>query len=204
SGDDLFLSTASNGQSLWNFEVRELARRLERVLAALTVDPTRRLSTIDLLDATEHDRLGGWGNQGALTRPLSTSASIPTLFAAQAAFAPEALALTYEGRSMSYRELDEASNRLAHFLAADGVGPGQRVALLLARSAKTVVAMLAVLKTGAAYVPIDPAHPDARIKFMVDDAAPIVAVASADLRPRLDACGLPVVDVDDPRIETGP
>ncbi|OBK94862.1 non-ribosomal peptide synthetase, partial [Mycobacterium sp. 1165178.9] len=204
SGDDLFLSTASNGKSSWNFEVRDLARRLERVLAAMAADPTRRLSTIDLLDATEHDRLGGWGNQGVLTRPLSTSVSIPALFAAQAALAPEALALTYEGRSMSYRELDEASNRLAHLLAADGVGPGRRVALLLERSDKTVVAMLAVLKTGAAYVPIDPAHPDARIKFMVDDAAPIVAVASADLRPRLDGRGLPVIDVDDPRIETYP
>ncbi len=96
------------------------------------------------------------------------------------------------------------ANRLAHLLAADGVGPGQCVALLLERSAKTVVAMLAVLKTGAAYVPIDPAHPDARIKFMVDDAAPIVAVATAGLRARLDGCDLPVIDVDDPRIASYP
>ncbi|WP_156750062.1 non-ribosomal peptide synthetase, partial [Mycobacterium sp. E2479] len=204
SGDDLFLSTASDGRSSWNFEVRDLAKRLERLLAAMTADPTRRLSTIDLLDANEHDWLSNWGNRGILTRPPGTSVSLPTLFAAQADLTPEAIALTYEGSSMSYRELDEASNRLAHLLAADGVRPGQCVALLLARSAKTVVAMLAVLKTGAAYVPIDPAHPDARIKFMVADAEPVAAVATADLRPRLDGYDLHVIDIDDRRIASYP
>ena len=64
------------------------------------------------------------------------------------------------GSSLTYRELDEASNRLAHLLAGRGAGPGERVALLLPRSAEAVVAMVAVLKTGAAYVPIDPARPD--------------------------------------------
>ena len=67
--------------------------------------------------------------------------------------------MTFEGRSMTYREVDEAANRLAHLLAGQGVGPGQCVALLFSRSAEAIVAMLAVLKTGAAYLPIDPAHP---------------------------------------------
>ena len=70
------------------------------------------------------------------------------------------MALSFDGRSMTYRELDEASNRLAHLLTGYGAGPGQCVALLLTRSAQAVVAMLAVLKTGAAYLPIDPMHPD--------------------------------------------
>ena len=65
---------------------------------------------------------------------------------------------------MTYRELDEASNRLAHLLVGQGVGPGERVALLLSRSAEAIVAILAVLKTGAAYVPIDPAVPAARMR----------------------------------------
>ena len=82
---------------------------------------------------------------------------------------------------MTYRELDEAANRLAHLLAGHGVGPGRRVALLLARSAEAVVAMLAVLKTGAAYLPIDPALPAARIGFMLADAAPIAAITTAEL-----------------------
>ena len=82
---------------------------------------------------------------------------------------------------MTYRALDEAANRLAHLLAGHGVGAGQRVALLLPRSAEAIVAMLAVLKTGAAYVPIDPAVPAARIGFMLADAAPIAAITTAEL-----------------------
>ena len=93
--------------------------------------------------------------------PATAAVSIPALFAAQVARAPEAVALSFEGRSWTYRELDEASNRLAHLLVGHGAGPGQCVALLLSRSAQAIVAIVAVLKTGAAYVPIDPALPAA-------------------------------------------
>ena len=82
---------------------------------------------------------------------------------------------------MTYRELDEAANRLAHLLAGRGAGPGQSVALLFSRSAEAIVAILAVLKTGAAYLPIDPALPADRIAFMLADATPIAAVTTADL-----------------------
>ena len=105
---------------------------------------------------------------------------------------------------MTYRELDEAANRLAHLLAGQGAGPGQCVALLLSRSAEAIVAILAVLKTGAAYLPIDPALPAARIGFMVADAAPIAAITTAGLADRLDGCDLVVIDVEDPRIDSSP
>ena len=98
---------------------------------------------------------------------------------------------------MTYRELDEASNRLAHLLTGYGAGPGACVALLFSRSAEAIVAMLAVLKTGAAYLPLDPALPAARIGFMVDDAAPVAAVTTAGMVARLDGCDLNVVDVED-------
>ena len=104
------------------------------------------------------------------------------------------------GRSVTYRELDQASNRLAHLLAADGAGPGACVALLFNRSAEAIAAILGVLKTGAAYLPIDPGVPAERIGFMLADAAPIAAITTADLADRLDGYGLPVIDVDDPRI----
>ena len=150
----------------------------------MTADPTRRLSSVDLLDAGEHARLDGWGNRAVLTQPAPAPVSVPVLFAAQVARTPEAVAMSCGGRSMTYRELDEAANRLAHLLAAQGVGPGQCVALLLERSAEAIVAMLAVLKTGAAYLPIDPGLPAARIGFMVADAAPMAAITTAGLRRR--------------------
>ena len=105
----------------------------------------------------EQARLDGWGNRAVLTQPASTPVSVPVLFAAQVARTPEAVAVTFDGRSLTYRELDEAANRLAHLLAAQGAGPGQCVALLFSRSAEAIMAILAVLKTGAAYLPIDPA-----------------------------------------------
>ena len=107
-------------------------------------------------------------------------------------------------RSWTYRELEEAANRLAHLLAGHGVGPGECVALLFSRSAEAIVAILAVLKTGAAYVPIDPALPAARIEFMLADAAPIAAITTAGLADRLDGYDLLVIDVDDPGIDSHP
>ena len=129
----------------------------------------------------EHARLDEIGNRAVLTQPATAPVSVPVLFAAQVARAPEAVAMSFGGWSWTYRELEEAANRLAHLLAAQGVGPGQCVALLLERSAQAIVAMLAVLKTGAAYLAIDPALPAARIGFMLGDAAPIAAITTAGL-----------------------
>ena len=184
--------------------IEALIQRLQRVLESMVADPGRRLSSVDVLDEAEYARLDGWGNRAVLTEPVATAMSIPVVFAAQVARAPEAVALTFEGRSLSYGELDEASNRLAHLLAGQGAGPGESVALLVPRSVEAIVAILAVLKTGAAYVPMDPAHPDARIGFVLGDAAPVAAVTTADLRPRLDGSDVVVIDVDDPRIDSQP
>ena len=187
--------------------IEALVARLGRVLAAMTTDPERTLSSLDLLDAGEHARLDEIGNRAVLTRPAATTTpgvSVPELFAAQVARTPEARAVTCAGRSMTYRDLDEAANRLAHLLADQGVGPGHCVALLFSRSAEAILAMLAVLKTGAAYLPIDPSLPTPRIDFMLQDAAPIAAITAAGLAGRLDRSDLLVIDVEDPRIPTYP
>nr|MDT0526889.1 AMP-binding protein [Streptomyces sp. DSM 41633] len=106
--------------------------------------------------------------------------------------------------SLSYRGLDAAANRLAHVLVEQGVGPGQRVAVLFARSVESVVAILGVLKTGAAYVPIDPSVPDARIQFVLTDSAPTAVVSTADLTDRLSGTGLTVIDINDPAVAGRP
>ncbi len=184
--------------------IEALVERLRRVVVAIAADPTRRLSSLDLLDEAEHTRLDQLGNRAALTESVSASGSIPVVFAAQVARTPEARAMTFEGRSMTYRELEDAANRLAHLLAGHGAGPGAYVGLLLERSAQAIVAMLAVLKTGAAYLPIDPALPAARIGFMLADAAPIAAITTTALADRLDGCDLAVIDIDDPAVHAQP
>ena len=185
--------------------IEALIERWRRVLVAVTADPTRRLSSMDLLDAGEHARLDGWGNRAVLTQPAPPPVSVPVLFAAQVAQTPEAVAISCGERSWTYRELDEAANRLAHLLAAHGVGPGQCVALLLERSAEAIVAMLAVLKTGAAYLAIDPGLPAARIGFMLEDAAPIgrdhhrrAASAAGRVRPGGHRCRRPRASTPNP------
>ena len=203
-GDQLVLTTAGAGQPFSNFDVSDLAERLQRVLVAMTAEPTRRLSSMDLVDGGERARLDDIGDRAVLTRPAGSAVSIPVLFAAQVASAPDAAAISCGDRSWTYRELDEASNRLAHLLVGLGAGPGRCVALLFSRSAEAIMSILAVLKTGAAYVPIDPALPTPRMEFMLGDAAPVAALSTTGLAERLDGCDLPVIDVEDPRIQTYP
>src|ERR1700744_2663014 len=190
----------------------------------MTVGAGRRLLSIDLLDGGEHDRLDEWGNRAVLSKPVKAPTSIPALFAAQVTRAPGAPALTFEGRLLTYRELDEAANRLAHLLAGHGAGPGQSVALLMPRSADAIVAILAVLKTGAAYLPIDPAppphplavaphprpphapgtHPPPPTSFILNDAPPTAAITTTELRSRLDDFPLPTIDANDPTLDPQP
>ena len=203
-GDQLLFGTEGAGQPFSNVDVSELAGRLQQVLVAMTADPGLRLSSIHVFDANECARLDGWGNRAVLTKPAPLAVSIPELFVGQVSRAPEAAAVTFDGRSMTYRELDEAANRLAHLLTGLGAGPGQCVALLFTRSPEAVIGMLAVLKSGAAYLPIDPAVPAARSEFMLADAAPIAAITTAALADRLHGCDLLVIDVNDPQIQTYP
>ncbi|WP_142760732.1 AMP-binding protein, partial [Mycobacterium sp. MFM001] len=203
-GDQLFLSTQGDGQFFPTSDVRNLAERLGRVLVAMAADPGRVLSSVDVLDEGERAWLDEVGNRAALTRPVSTPVSIPVLFGAQVERVPESVGLRCGGRSWTYRQLDQAANRLAHLLVGYGAGPGQCVALLVSRCAEAVVAMLAVLKTGAAYLAIDPALPAARIEFMLADAAPIAVLAHADLAARLDGHDVVVIDLDDARIGAQP
>ncbi len=203
-GDQLLFGTEGTARPGADVDVSELAGRLLQVLTAMTTDPGRRLSSIRAFDPDEVALLDGWGNRAVLTGPEPPAVSIPELFAVQVTRAPEAVAVTVEGDSLTYRELDERSNRLASALAGRGAGPGQCVALLLSRSAEAIIAILAVLKSGAAYLPIDPAVPASRLEFILDDAAPIAAVTTTGLRSLLDGRDLPAVDVTDPGVDGRP
>ncbi|WP_232001195.1 non-ribosomal peptide synthetase, partial [Mycobacterium sp. 1165178.9] len=183
--------------------VEALIERFRMVLAAMTADPARSLSSVDVVTEAEHARFDRWGNRAVLSRPVR-KASVPAVFAEQMGRTPNAVALVCGQRSWTYRQLDEAGNRLAHLLIDRGVGPGQSVVLLFPRSAEAIIAILAVLKTGAAYLPIDPVLPSARIEFMVGDAAPIAAITTGGLAERLNGFGLTVIDVDDPAVDAQP
>ncbi|MEV7022091.1 amino acid adenylation domain-containing protein [Kitasatospora sp. NPDC093558] len=176
--------------------VEVLVARWVRLLAAVVAAPDRSLSRIDVLTAGERHELLVVRNDTAC--PVPADVTLPSLFEARVRAMPEAEAVVFEGVVLTYRELNRRANCLAHALIARGVGPEQVVALRLPRSAELVVAVLAVLKTGAAYLPVDPDYPAARIAYMLEDARPAVvlddlaAVTPSDERSDRD----PVVAVD--------
>src|SRR6185312_13565195 len=154
-------------------------------------------------DDDERVRLDALGNRSVLGRPTA-GASIPALFGAWVERVPRATAISCGGRSWTYEQVESDANRLAHLLVEKGVRRGQGVGLLLERSPEAVIAILGVLKAGAAYVPLDPAVPAARIGFMVADAGVRVVVTSAGLRSRLGDFGGVVVEIDDPALAACP
>ncbi|MFM0340186.1 non-ribosomal peptide synthetase [Paraburkholderia fungorum] len=152
--------------------------RLLQVLESMAADPTRHLSDIVLLTEAERERMKTWANTGAAV----AEATLPALFEAQASRTPDAAALTFEGHTVSYAELNAQANRLAHHLIGQGIGPEDVVALCLPRSIEMIAALIAVLKAGAAYLPLDPDYPAERLQFMLADAKP-KAVITLDALP---------------------
>ncbi|MCF1593506.1 non-ribosomal peptide synthetase [Streptomyces muensis] len=149
--------------------VQDLAARWVRLLTAVARDPDRPLSRIDVLSADERRLLVGADDRTPVTQAPGT---VPELFHAQVRATPDALAVVADDTTLTYAELNAQANRLAHALTARGVGVEDVVALALPRSSALVVAVLAVLKAGAAYLPLDPQYPARRIALMVEDARP--------------------------------
>src|SRR5438876_3594974 len=121
----------------------------------------------------------------------------PELFRVRAARTPDAPAVIFEGECLSYAELNVRANRLARYLISLGAGPERLVAIALPRSAEMITAVLAVLKAGAAYVPVDPAYPADRVAFMLADTRPVAVLTTVEAGLGLPP-GTPLVAVDDP------
>ncbi|MDJ0382274.1 non-ribosomal peptide synthetase [Streptomyces sp. G-G2] len=175
--------------------IEAMSGRLVRVLSAFAADPGQRIGEIDVLTATERRQVL---DEFARAPEVEPALLLPALFERQAARTPAAPALTEGDRTWSYAELNARANQLAHTLIAAGAGPEQRVAVLLPRSADLVTALLATLKSGAAYVPVDPEYPAERIAYMLRDAAPALVVAAPGTLHAVPA-GVPVLDVTQER-----
>jgi len=148
--------------------VDQLLQHYGVLLDNLLADPDITLSACGLM--SEDD--AAWLRQVSSGENFSTPAStLPGLVTARAALTPDAVAVVYEGCQYSYRDVDEESNRLAHWLIGQGIGTEDRVAVLLDKSPELVITALGILKAGAVYLPVDPAYPDDRLAFILDDAA---------------------------------
>ncbi|HEX8007171.1 MAG TPA: AMP-binding protein, partial [Trebonia sp.] len=173
--------------------VARLRGHLVQLLDGAAANPGLRLSRLPLLTPAEEAEFERWN---ATHADYSADQLVPELIAAQAAATPDATALEFAGATLTYRELEERSSRLAHHLRALGVGPDIRVAVYLERSFDLVVTLVAVLKAGGAYVPLDPSYPPARLAFIVSDAQAPVLVTHGELADRLATPGATVVRID--------
>ncbi len=148
--------------------MRKMVSNLEVLLGAIVEDPDRPLSKLPLLTERErHQVLVDW-NQTETDYPRDKT--VHRLFEEQAEQAPEAVAVEFEGKRLTYGQLNERANRLARYLRKRGVGPEVLVGLCVERSLEMVVGVLGILKAGGAYLPLDPAYPGERLRFMLEDA----------------------------------
>ncbi|MGN6152349.1 MAG: non-ribosomal peptide synthetase, partial [Lysobacteraceae bacterium] len=159
---------------------------LEALLRGMVRDDAQAVDAIDLLGEAERARvLVAWNDT---RRDYALDVCVHERFERHAAEAPDAVAIEFEGTAITYAGLDADANRLAHQLIAQGVRAETRVAVIAARGPALVTAWLAVLKAGGAYVAIDPAYPQDRVAYMLDDSRPRVVLTEAALQDQLPAC----------------
>jgi amino acid adenylation domain-containing protein/non-ribosomal peptide synthase protein (TIGR01720 family) len=181
--------------------IERLAGHFARLLAAWVADPARPLFQVPFVAAAEeHQLLQEWnaGEEGAGRERRA----LHHRFAEQVDRTPDAMAVVAGGERLTYGELERRANRIAWHLMAAGVRPGDRVALCLERSAGMIAAILGVLKAGAAYVPLDPAHPAERLAFTLEDSGASLVLTEGDLLAGLVTPNVPVIRLDEARMES--
>jgi len=168
------------------FEAETITRMLghfEQLLTGIVADPDQRLSKLPLMtEAERHQLLVEWN---ITTTDYTRDKCIHELFEAQVECTPEAVAVVFEDRQLTYRELNRRANQLAHYLRKHGVGPEVLVGIMMERSPEMVVGLLGILKAGGAYVPLDTAYPQERLSFMLKDANVRVLMTQEELIARL-------------------
>jgi len=172
-----------------------------RLVASAAENPATQLDRLELLDPADRHRLLVEWNQTAVEFPQD--ATIHQLFEKQSARTPDRCAVQCESHALTYAELERQATQLAGRLSAAGVRPGMLVGLFIERSVEMIVGVLGILKTGAAYVPMDPAFPSERLAFMVEDAAMPVIVTQTRLLESLPRHNVLVIAVDEVGAERG-
>ncbi|HEX6913206.1 MAG TPA: amino acid adenylation domain-containing protein, partial [Longimicrobium sp.] len=175
--------------------VERFVAYLRRALEQMVADDARAVEGIELLpDAERRLVVHAWN---AADGVYPADACIHDLFQAQARRTPDAPAVSFRDRTLTYAELNGRANRLAHHLRGLGVRPDARVGICAERGLEMVVGLLAVLKAGGAYVPLDPDYPAERLAYTLADSRPLLLLTEAALRGRFDGAGLPVLALDD-------
>ena len=179
--------------------IERMMGHLRNLLRGFAANPRQRLADVPIVtEAERRQLLFEWNDTSA---HFPQDRTIHEWVEAQTAKTPDAVALSFKDQSMTYRELNENANRLAHYLRRHGVGPDAMVGLYVERSLEMVIGILGILKAGGAYVPMDPAYPPERLTFMLEDTqAPVLltqaAMLDTEFGSQLAALDIPVVQLD--------
>ncbi|HRI49124.1 MAG TPA: amino acid adenylation domain-containing protein [Pseudomonadota bacterium] len=175
--------------------IEQMAAHFEQLLRSVTEEPHKSIASLPLLSAMERHLL--LSEYNATASPFPSDRCVHQLFEAQVQRTPDACAVVFAGRQLSYRQLNCRANILAHHLRSLGVGPEVLVGLCVQRSPEMLIGLLAILKSGGAYVPLDPTYPPARLSLMLQDAAPSAVLVQRSLLSRLPQVSAPWVFIDD-------
>jgi len=176
-----------------------ITERFQILLKSMTAGPNARLCELPLLTETECRQLLYEWNE--TTAPFANTECVHQLFEAQVARTPDAVALVFEKEILTYRDLNQRANQLAHYLRESGVGPEVLVGLLMDRSVELMVSVLGVLKAGGAYLPLNPQYPSARLREMLLDSAAPILLTQSHLADRLPVDDVQVVSVDEEKAQ---
>jgi amino acid adenylation domain-containing protein len=175
--------------------IEQLAQHWLTLLAGVVEQPEHSLSQLPLLSSQERTRL--LVDLNATQLPLPSQYCVHQLFEEQARRTPEAIAVVSEQFHLSYQVLEQRANQLAHFLQEQGAGPEQRIGLCLPRSPELVIALLAILKAGAAYVPLDPSYPAERLAFMIEQVEMQILLTTRQFAGSFPASGTRVLFLEE-------
>ncbi|MEG4517833.1 MULTISPECIES: amino acid adenylation domain-containing protein [unclassified Microcoleus] len=165
--------------------IARMARHFQNLLEGIVANPSARLSDLPMLAETERQQLlFEWNNTGV---NYSQNECVHRLFEAQAAKTPDAVAVRFECQTLTYRELNDGANQLAHYLHSFGVKPDAIVGVYMERSLDAIVGILGILKAGGAYLPLDPIYAKERLAFMLEDAGVRVLLTQAELKAETPA-----------------
>ncbi|MDD1749281.1 MAG: amino acid adenylation domain-containing protein, partial [Methanothrix sp.] len=174
--------------------IKRMTDHYQIILEGLVENPDLRLSELPLLtDAERHQLLVEWNNTGV---DYPRDKCIHELFEEQVERTPEAIALVFEDKELTYRELNAKANQLSRLLHTRGVGPDVLVGLFMERSLEMVVGLLGIMKAGGAYVPLDPFYPSQRIVFMIEDSEAALLVTQESLLERIPGPDIQIVCLD--------
>ncbi len=192
-GPNLTLDIAYDANRFSQQTIERLHKHFERVLEQIVFHPEKTLAEIDLLSPKEKQTLlQSWNGP---KKPFPQNKTIQQLFEEQVLKNPDAVAVEFDNTSLTYSQLNQQANQLAHYLRALGVKPETVVGIALNRSLQTVVAALGVLKSGGAYLPIDPDYPPERIQYMIEDSAIRLLITEDELVERFSKQNLQLISL---------